>query len=243
MKCLTLITARGGSKGLPGKNIKNFHGHPLIAWSIALAKRSSLTGKVVVSTDCQKIGEISIRYGAEVIWRPEEISNDTASSLLVVEHAIIEMQKHGFNFDALVLLQPTSPIRRKFEIDGMLNKLAENWSTADAVVSVHPMKPSPLHAFSIAEDYIQLNKSFFEVPRQHLQSFYASYGVAWVIKVSTLLNEKTFYPSRTLAWPVMREQAVDIDDLADFVSAEALFGLAKNHPDIFSEITMDKTYA
>jgi CMP-N,N'-diacetyllegionaminic acid synthase len=226
MKVLALITARGGSKGLPGKNTRNFHGHPLIAWTVRHAIEASNIDSVVVSTDDQAIADAAKKYGAEIPFlRPSNLATDYASSLDVVIHTLEELKKNGKEYDVLVLLQPTSPLRSSGDLSGMVNKLKENWAAADAVVTVSPMKPSPLHALIVENDFVFINENFKALPRQALPKFFASYGVAWVIKVSTLLQEKSFHPKRTLAWPIQREQAVDIDDLGDFVTAEALFEL------------------
>lgn len=241
MQVLALITARGGSKGLPGKNVKSFHGHPLIAWSIAHAQNSKLVNHVVVSTDDQEIAKAAKLYGAEVpFMRPSELSDDNAGSVDVALHAINEIEKKHGKIDVLVLLQPTSPIRKNTDIDQMLSLLKENWSTADGVITISPMKPSPLHSLTIHENEVKLNDSFKAVPRQNLPKFFASYGVCWVIKTDVLREQKTFHPKKLLPFPIVREQAVDIDDLGDFVTAEALQSLAEQNDKNFLPIFRNK---
>lgn len=111
-KILAIITARGGSKGIPYKNIMNINGKPLIAYSIEVAKQSKYIDYILVSTDNNKIKEVSLQYGASVPFlRPEEISNDTAKSIDVVIHAINCLKESGEEFDYVLLLQPTSPLR------------------------------------------------------------------------------------------------------------------------------------
>ncbi len=234
MRVLALITARGGSKGLPGKNVRSFHGHPLVAWSVSQALGSKLVETVVLSTDDSEIAQAGKSYGVQVPFeRPAHLSGDEAGSVDVAIHALDELEKNNQHFDVLVLLQPTSPIRKRSDIDGMLNLLKENWDHADGVVTIAPMKPSPLHSLVVEDKFVRLGSDFKALPRQALPKFYASYGVCWAIKTETLKKEKTFHPARLLPWNILREQAVDIDDLGDFVCAEALQSLLQANDDQF----------
>lgn len=227
MNVIALITARGGSKGLPGKNIRDFHGHPLIAWSVAHALNTKSISRVVVSTDDPKIAAISLEYGAELPFsRPVSLAQDTSTSIDVALHAINFLEDKGEKFDVLVLLQPTSPIRHSSDLQGMLDLLKDNWESCDGIVTIHPMKPSPAQGLLVKNGMITLYEGFKPVLRQELETVYSSFGVAWAIKVETIKKEKTFHPSAILPWKLKRFQAVDIDDEADFVTAEALFSLA-----------------
>jgi CMP-N,N'-diacetyllegionaminic acid synthase len=224
MRVLGLITARGGSKGLPGKNILDFKGKPLIVWSIQQAIACKLISKVIVSTDDERIAEVSKKSHAEIpFMRPAQLATDEASSLDVALHALDYFEARGEAFDILVLLQPTSPLRRTSDLDRLTEGLIENWETVDASILVAPFKPSPSHAFNIINDRLVLSKQFQNDRRQNLTDYYASYGLGWAIKTKTLRSEKTFYPNRNLAIIIKKEQAVDIDDQADFKMASCMY--------------------
>ena len=121
MKILYIIPARGGSKGLPGKNIRVLNGKPLIAHSIAAAQNSHHHGTILVSTDDEKIAAISKEYGAEVPFlRPAQLASDTASSIDVLFHALVFYSAQNITFDSIVLLQPTSPLRTSKDIDAAI---------------------------------------------------------------------------------------------------------------------------
>lgn len=241
MKVLALITARGGSKGLPGKNVREFHGHPLVAWSVAQAQGTNLINKILLSTDDKDIAEVGKKYGAEVPFlRPENLSSDQASSVDVAVHALNYLKSRGEDYDILLLLQPTSPIRKSSDLDGMIQLLEKNWNKAEGVVTVAPMKPSPLHSLTEVSGLLKLNDQFKDLPRQVLPKFVASYGVAWAIKTEVIREQRTFHPKLLLPWPILREQAVDIDDIGDFVCAEALQKLAEKNDHKFRPIFRNK---
>ncbi len=120
-----IIPARAGSKGIPNKNIMDFCGKPLIAWSIEQAMRSEYVGDVYVSTDGEEIAEVSKKYGAEIIWRPKELATDTASSESALIHAVFEIKKKH-EIDAVIFLQATSPIRTVTDIDTAMDVFFNN---------------------------------------------------------------------------------------------------------------------
>lgn len=120
MKTVAIIPARGGSKAIPKKNIMNFCGHPLVAWTISAARGCPLIEGTFVSTDDREIGAVAVRYGAEVIWRPAEISGDRASSESALIHACRELEKRTGLPERIVFLQATSPVRESEELTGAL---------------------------------------------------------------------------------------------------------------------------
>jgi len=134
-KVLGIITARAGSKGLPGKNILPLCGKPLIAWSILAARQSTYLDSLVVTTDSQDIADISVQYGAEVPFlRPAELATDTSTSFSVIKHSIQELKRKSALFDIVVLIEPTSPLREAQDIDHALEKMLEY--KADSIVSM-----------------------------------------------------------------------------------------------------------
>ena len=147
---LAIIPARGGSKRLPGKNIKDLNGKPLIAWTIDAALRSKYIDKSVVSTDDEIIAEISQKYGAEVPFiRPKELATDTASSIDVILHAINFYKTKGEPFEYVILLQPTSPLRTTEDIDHAFEMLNEE---TKAIVSVCETEHPPLWSNTLPKD-------------------------------------------------------------------------------------------
>ena len=122
-RVLSIIPARGGSKGLSRKNIVNLAGKPLIVWTIEASLGSKYITKTVVSSDDKEILDISVEYGAEIIRRPDYLAGDTTTSESVVSHAIDYLQSTGEEFDIVVLLQPTSPLRNAKDIDNSFEKL------------------------------------------------------------------------------------------------------------------------
>ena len=143
---LAIIPARGGSKRLPRKNILDLCGKPLISWSIEAALKSKYISKVVVSSDDEEILNISSNFGADIIKRPYELANDTATTFDTVKHTIDNFE----NYDYIVLLQPTSPLRNENQIDEAIELLEEK--QADAIVSVCEMDHSPLWSNTLPKD-------------------------------------------------------------------------------------------
>ena len=136
-KILAIIPARGGSKGLPGKNIKKLAGKPLIAWTIDQAKKSKYIDKLIVSTDSKEIAEISKKYGAEIPFlRSKKLAQDNSSIYDVIFDAINWFKKNNIDFDLIILLEPTSPLRENNDIDNAVELFINNWDKANSLVSV-----------------------------------------------------------------------------------------------------------
>ena len=152
MDVLAIITARGGSKRLPGKNIKMLHGKPLIAWTIEAAKDCS---RIVVTTDSEEIGDISLDLGAEVVWRPERLATDDSKSMDAVLHAIEIVEWEG----RVMLLQPTSPLRTSEDVE-IANLMMDNFSYVDNVVSVNEDFKTNGAIYVCKNGYWQEHRSF-----------------------------------------------------------------------------------
>ena len=192
---LGLIPARGGSKGVPGKNIKMIHGKPLIVWSIEKALRSNKLDKVVVSTDSDEIAEISRNAGAIVLKRPDDLATDTASTQDVMVHAL-----NNFPADILVLLQPTSPYRSDGLIDECIDEFIEG-------------KYDSL-ATGFMCDYKEYGKN--TLPRQQIQGFFYDDGNVYVIKAENILNGDR-YGKKIGRKFISRYENAEIDDEYDFL--------------------------
>jgi CMP-N-acetylneuraminic acid synthetase len=195
---LGIIPARGGSKGVPRKNIKPIAGKPLIAWTIEAARKSKLLDRFVVSTEDTEIAEISKRYGSEIINRPPELATDEASSISVIQHVLSKIQA-----DIVVLLQVTSPIRNNDIIDTCIKKFQE--SGVDNLATGFVCK------FMEYGTYAQR--------RQEIKGFFYDDGSVYVIKSEFIRNGKMF-GEKVERIITTREQNVEIDDEFDFWVAE-----------------------
>jgi CMP-N,N'-diacetyllegionaminic acid synthase len=222
MSRLFLIPARGGSKGIPRKNIVPLGGRPLIAWTIGVALESAL-GRVLVSTDSQEIAAVASREGAEVPFlRPAELAGDYSGSFEVAEHALKWVEtSSGESPELLVLLQPTSPFRTAGDIIAAI-RLVEN-SDAPAVIGVCEADPHPWMTRRIGPE--GMLDYFVEVPkhikrRQDYPPAFAVNGAIYAIRSRVLLEKKTFQPPGTLAYLMPQERSLDIDLPSDLQFAE-----------------------
>lgn len=223
-RVLALIPARGGSKGLPGKNTRILCGKPLIAWSIEKAKRSRYLDSVVVTTDSEEIARVAKAFGAEVPFlRPAEYATETASTYDAIRHALSFMHdRQQREFDYVVLLEPTAPLREDDDIDRMLEKLVSRSDEFDSIVSVGEVTEHPSIMKRLDGAYVMPLIAELEQTsrRQDNQPAYYPYGIAYIAKITTLLDENTFYCKRCTYYPIKRYQNFDIDDIYDFLSVE-----------------------
>lgn len=225
-RILAVIPARGGSKRLPGKNLIELNGKPLIAWSIEAARNSKYieSDDIIVTTDSKEIATVAKQYGAHVpFMRPKNLSSDGASSTDVVIHTIEFLKSKGREYDYVILLQPTSPLRDAKEIDNAIELLYEK--EADAIISVCPTEHSPLWANTLPQD---LSMHLF-VPKQsqkrsqELSTFYRLNGAIYLVDVLQLLQKKTFFLDNSIyAYIMSNEKSVDIDTKLDLLYAKAI---------------------
>jgi CMP-N,N'-diacetyllegionaminic acid synthase len=225
-KILGIIPARGGSKGIPGKNIKNLNGQPLISYTINAARKAKYLSRTIVSTDSREISSIAKEYGAEVPFlRPGNISEDNSPSSATVIHALDYYRELGTNYDYIALLEPTSPLRKNDDIDNAIVRLINN-SSADSLVSVgevhmeHPMIIKKIVS-GFVSSYIDNLKMIHQ--RQQADVAYFPYGVIYLAKVNVFRDEKSFYLKKTIPFLIERWQNYEIDDLVDFEIAQLLF--------------------
>ena len=221
---IAIIPARGGSKGLPGKNIKELCGKPLIAWSIEAGLESQYIDEVMVTTDSDDVARIARAFGASVPFtRPTELASDTATSFDAIKHAIdfyeIKLRK---KFDYVVLLEPTSPLREKDDIDGMIEKIISMEDQFDAIVSLGEVHEHPSIMKKIVGNGIEpyCKELVMATRRQDNEIAYFPYGGAYIVKMKTLLEEKSFYPNRATHRIIKRYQCHEIDDIYDFLAIE-----------------------
>lgn len=215
MEILALICARGGSKGIPRKNLLPLGGIPLIAWTIKAAIDSGVAGMVVVSTDDPEIAGAARDHGALTPFtRPPELAGDSVRMMPVILHALEWLAKHrDYHPDYLLLLQPTSPFRNADDIIAAVNIARE--SGCDAVTSVSPAALHPYYARTIDENGVihDLIKARDSNPnRQELPEVFSENGAIFLVRVSALMAENTVMPRDSRAYVMPPERAFDIDE-------------------------------
>ncbi|MDP3358904.1 MAG: acylneuraminate cytidylyltransferase family protein [Lutibacter sp.] len=226
MKILAIIPARGGSKGVPGKNIKMLGGKPLIAYTIQAAKKAKLLTETILSTDSDEIIQVAQTYGLEVPFkRPASLATDESPTILTVLHALDYFSAKGIKFDAVCLLQVTNPFRTSEFIDQAIEKFKN--SKADSLISVlkvpHEFNPhwvfeeNPTGNLKISTGETEI------IPRrQALPTAYYRDGSIYITKTEVLLNQKSFY-GKSIAYLEADELIhVNIDTLADWEKAEKM---------------------
>jgi len=222
---LAIIPARGGSKGLPGKNIKELCGKPLIAWSIEQAKVCSNIDRVVVSTDDDQIAYVAKKYGAEVPFvRPEELASDTASILDVIIHTLDWFEKYeDYRPAYILLLQPTSPLRTIEDIEGAIQTL--KYKDARAIVSVCETNHHPWWSNTLPENGNMkafLRPEILNKRRQDLPVFYRLNGAIYLADTDYLYECNGFLGQDTRAYIMPKGRSLDIDTEFDLKMAEFL---------------------
>ena len=226
---LALIPARGCSKGLPRKNIRPLLGKPLIAWTIKQALASKYLDRVVVSTDDKEIAEISKKYGAEVPFiRPKELAEDNAKGIDVVLHAIDWLKKgdRRKQYDLMMLLQPTSPLRATEDIDKAIELLF--LKKAKVIVSVCEVDHHPFWANTLPKDGCMKNfirQEIMNKNRQELPIFHRLNGAIYLAYCDYLRQCRNFIGKETFAYIMSREMSIDIDNEMDLKLAEILMKL------------------
>ena len=220
MKILAVIPARGGSKGVPRKNIRLLNGKPLIAYTIEEAKKSKYIDRIIVSTEDKEIAEISTKYGAEVIERPAELARDDTPTVDVVLH-LLDSLNH-YEPDIIILLQPTSPLRTYEDIDSALVLFINN--NCDSVVSVCEIEHTPYWSFKIEDGYLKpiFGEEYLKKRRQELPKVYIPNGAIFITTPDILKKYRSFYCERTVPYIMPIERSVDIDNEIDFLLAEIL---------------------
>lgn len=223
MKILALIPARGGSKGVPGKNIKVLAGKPLIAYTVEQVNCSSQVDRLILSTDDEAIASVAKTIGLEVpFMRPDILANDTAGSLAVVQHALAFVEAQGEKYDAVCLLQVTSPYRPDGCIDNAISLFKK--TKPDSLVSVRkvPDEFNPHWTFEIGQDD-RLNIATGEdkiIPRrQELPPAYHRDGAIYITSVETIRNKGSLLGDDIVAFPIDSPKLINIDTMDDWDEA------------------------
>lgn len=225
MKYVALICARGGSKGLPKKNIKLLNGIPLIGWSINIAKKFEKISRIIVSTDSEEIASVALEYGAEVPFlRPQALSLDNSPEWLVWRHAIeyLESQQDEI-IDNLIVLPATAPLRSVQDVNNCIDEFEKG--NVDSIITVSEAKRNPYFNMIINDDdgYSSLvinNKGITR--RQDAPTVFDMTTVAYVIKSKFVKTSNSIFEGRVRSVCIPDERAIDIDTMLDFKIAECL---------------------
>lgn len=229
MKVLGIITARGGSKGIPGKNIVDLGGKPLIEYTLKAAADSKLMNDFLVSTDDPEIAEVCERLGFPVpFMRPEELAADDTPTLPVLINVLENVEKE---YDAVMILQPTSPFRTSADIDKAIEMLEKN-GTADSVISVVKVGDNHPARMKQIEKGVLIDPPFAEsvegLRRQELPDLYLRNGAIYLTRTAVLTEKKSIKGDVSLAYVMPEENSVNIDAPLDLIIAEALLSMRMN---------------
>ncbi len=225
-RILAVITARGGSKGLPDKNIRILNGKPLVAWTTGQADKSKYIDNIFVSTDSKEIADVCEKYGTPVPeLRPGELAEDTTSSVEVLLYTISLLKERGQEYDYLLLLEPTSPLRKENDIDRMIETAVNN-PEADGVISLgrvhleHPSIIKKVDGKGFICPYNKDARTYYQ--RQLEDEAFFPYGAGYIVRVDRFMETKSIYMEHMLPYYIERWQNYEIDDLYDFKCIETI---------------------
>lgn len=224
MNILGLIPARGGSKGVKGKNIRPVDGKPLIRYSIEAARESTLLHHYVVDTDDALIAQAAGDAGATVLMRPPGLALDHSSVVDVALRVLDLFEQEGVAYDILVLLQPTSPIRTGSNIDEAIRLMLDD-DSCEGVISVVPMEdthPARMYNLDKTGNLVALHPELETRRRQELEPVYYRNGCIYVIRAEALKAQRTFMPAAKKGYVMPSAWLANIDDERDLIITEAL---------------------
>lgn len=216
---LAIIPARGGSKGIPRKNIKLLAGKPLIVWTIEEAKKSKYIDRIILSSEDEETINVAKEYGCEVPFvRPKELAQDETAGIEPVIHAINSL---SIKYDYICLLQPTSPLRKVVDIDGCILSCISN--NSESCVSVTIVDKHPYWMYEIDENK-KLEPLFSNniIRRQDLHSVYVLNGAVYFCSTKMIIETEKLIEKNTLSYEMSKLNSLDIDDNLDFELAEFL---------------------
>lgn len=225
-RVLGIIPARGGSKGVVRKNIREVAGRPLIAYTIEAARASRFLTRCIVSTDDKETAEISALLGCEVMDRPAELAQDETPTIAVVKHVFGLLESQGESFDYGLVLQPTSPLRTGPDIDSALQALDQ--SDADSVVSVYQVSDHhPARMYKLENGHlVSFDEKFASARRQELPPVYHRNGAIYTFRRS-LLDQDTLMGEKILPYVMAEDRSLNIDTEYDLVLADFILSRKK----------------
>ena len=222
MKVISIILARGGSKGLPKKNILKINNKPLVSYSIEASLKSKYISKTIVSSDSQEIIDISKRCGAEILKRAENLSGDHITSETVISNVLDNISNID-EYDYLVLLQPTSPLRNEKHIDEAFEIVFN--AQADSLISCKKIDNAPLKAFILDKNnYLRgiSNNTYPFMRRQDLPPLFMPNGAIYISRVKEFKKNSTLFSEKTMMYEMDNNSSIDIDNWDDLKIAESL---------------------
>jgi len=222
MKVISIILARGGSKGLPKKNILKINNKPLVSYSIEASLKSKYISKTIVSSDSQEIIDISKRCGAEILKRAENLSGDHITSETVISNVLDNISNID-EYDYLVLLQPTSPLRNEKHIDEAFEIVFN--AQADSLISCKKIDNAPLKAFMLDKNnYLRgiSNNTYPFMRRQDLPPLFMPNGAIYISRVKEFKKNSTLFSEKTMMYEMDNNSSIDIDNWDDLKIAESL---------------------
>ena len=220
-KIIVIIPARSGSKGIVGKNIRPLNGKPLICHTIKEALKSIYLNEVFVSTDDPIIAKTSKKCGAKIIDRPAELAKDTSPTIDAIFHAI-DTIKDASDYDVIILLQPTSPLRNAADIDTAFDIFIK--TDCDSVISMCKVEHSPYWCFKYEDDKFKplFGNKGLKMRRQELPDVYRPNGAIYITTIKNLYKNNGFYCDKIVPYIMPPERSMDIDEEIDFKLAELL---------------------
>lgn len=219
-KIIAIIPARGGSKGIPKKNIVKINGKPLISYSIDVAKKSKLIDRVIVTTDNDEIAEISKKYGAEIPFiRPSDLAEDHVPTYPVIRHTVKWLEENeNYKPDLIVLLEPTFPLRTSDEVDRAIKTIQKD-GKADSLRSVIEPFQNPFKMWKIKDKYltplIETENDSFEQPRQTLDRIYWQNGHIYISRYDTIMKKGNIHGEKILPFILDEDKFIDVDTKKD----------------------------
>lgn len=237
---LGIVTARGGSKGIPRKNLAPVLGRPLLAFTAEAALQARRLSRVVLSTDDEEIARVGMAHGLEVpILRPPELARDETLTIPVLQHMVRFLEGQGERYDAILVLQPTNPLRRAEDIDGAIGLLER--TNADSVISFtavgekHPARMKMIDGAGWVEDP-PFSESFEGQPRQQLPPLYLREGSIYLTRHDVLMMQNSLKGARCQAWIMPPERSCNVDDLFDLRLVEFLLAGANDYANSGSRV-------
>ena len=227
MRVLAIIPARGGSKGVPGKNIKTLGNKPLITHAVTCAKKAKKVTDIVVTTDSEEIEKVVSDLGIKVIKRPKNLAKDDSNVVTAVKHAYHELKE---DYDIIILLQPTAPFRTAKDLDAIVQIFEDNESVEN-IVSVVPMDdihPARMYNMSFDKELIPFIPNTETLRRQDLVPVYYRNGCFYAIRTNAFFRENAFMISNKRAYVMDPNWLVNIDTIRDFKLATVLYEDWKN---------------
>ncbi len=222
MKIIVIIPARGGSKGIPKKNLVEVGKKPLIQWSIEAALNSELIATTVVTSDDDNILNFSKTFNEVIcVKRPDHLAKDTTPTAPVITHALKELKINSDEYQYLVLLQPTSPLRTAEDINKAIDAIKK--TNATALISVNKPEHHPLKSFVKNEEgYLTglVNNTFPFMPRQELPEVYQPNGAIYIVAIEKFLESADFFTNKTIAYLMDPAQSIDVDSEEDIKRIE-----------------------